>query len=396
MSPVSHSRRKRLSSGSLLASLLLCVAGRYRRPLDLAAVDAIGTGVVLDGTGALGSSRLGCEGVAVDGEWTVTASGVLDGRCSDAADCASSTTALTVALTLTLALSVALTLTLALSVTLTLTLALSVALTLTVALVLSVSLVLSVALPLTLSVTLTLALTLAVTLALSLIGLALTAIAVLTVVLTLFGSSIGGNCKVLAVLLRSSLSDRHQDRLVVGGTRHGADAVVASGKTAVNDCLKVTLAVSGIVDTLEEGKLLGIKRLLGVEAVARVLDGDVGVADDLALAIELLRGTVVCAGGVGEGTKLHVLELDLDVESGLGLDDIAVLGVYDDGGDHVVNTGDISHGWRRELSALEFQISPVSEDLRIPLQDPPRTCRPLVSSLPLHSLMKLAWSLEDS
>ena len=183
---------------------------------------------------------------------------------------------------------------------------------------------------------------------------------------------------------------------MVGGTRHGADAVVASGKTAVNDCLKVTLAVSGIVDTLEEGKLLGIKRLLGVEAVARVLDGDVGVADDLALAIELLRGTVVCAGGVGEGTKLHVLELDLDVESGLGLDDIAVLGVYDDGGDHVVNTGDISHGWRRELSALEFQISPVSEDLRIPLQDPPRTCRPLVSSLPLHSLMKLAWSLEDS
>lgn len=70
-----------------------------------------------------------------------------------------------------------------------------------------------------------------------------------------------------------------------------------------------------------------------------------GVANDLALAVELLGSAVVGACGVGEGTELHVLNQDLNLESGVGLDDLEVLGVQNNGGHHVVDAGDVTHGY---------------------------------------------------
>lgn len=60
-----------------------------------------------------------------------------------------------------------------------------------------------------------------------------------------------------AVILGSSLGDGHEDGLMVGGRGHGADTVEASGKTASDNSLQASVAISSIVDSLEEGKGVG-------------------------------------------------------------------------------------------------------------------------------------------
>lgn len=150
------------------------------------------------------------------------------------------------------------------------------------------------------------------------------------------------NSEADAVLLRPTLGDRHQDGLMVGSAGHGAQAVVALGKTTRDIGAELARTVSGVVDALEEDELLGIQGLGGVEVVAEVLDRDVGVTRDLAVG-HLLRARVVRVDGVGEGAEVHVGNKDLDAE-GLALCEIIhVLGVEDNGRHHVVDRGDIAH-----------------------------------------------------
>jgi len=124
---------------------------------------------------------------------------------------------------------------------------------------------------------------------------------------------------------------------MVGRRRHGADAVATAGQAAGDFGLDTTLTIASIVNTLEEGKLGRIKGLSRVERVAGVLDSDVGVADDLASSIEILGRGVVGARRVGEGTQLHVLDLEHNVEGRELLEVVKILGVQDDGRDHAVN-----------------------------------------------------------
>lgn len=150
------------------------------------------------------------------------------------------------------------------------------------------------------------------------------------------------NSEADAVLLRPTLGDRHQDGLMVGSAGHGAQAVVALGKTTRDIGAELARTVSGVVDALEEDELLGIQGLGGVEVVAEVLDRDVGVTRDLAVG-HLLRARVVRVDGVGEGAEVHVGNKDLDAE-GLALCEIIhVLGVEDNGRHHVVDRGDVAH-----------------------------------------------------
>lgn len=145
-----------------------------------------------------------------------------------------------------------------------------------------------------------------------------------------------------AILLRAPLGDRHEDGLMVGSARHGAQTVVALGKATRDIGAELARTVSGVVDALEEDELLGIQGLRGVEVVAQVLDRDVGVARDLAVG-DLLRARVVRVDGVGEGAEVHVGNKDLDAK-GLALCEIIhVLGVEDHGRHHVVDRGDIAH-----------------------------------------------------
>ena len=131
---------------------------------------------------------------------------------------------------------------------------------------------------------------------------------------------------------------------MVGGTDHGADTVVAGRETAGDGGLELAVAVTGIVDTLEEDELRGVGGVVRVQGVAEILDGNVGVTDDLAGAVEILGRGVVGGVRVGEGAGREVAHLDGDVELLVGLDVLVVLGVLEDGRHHVVLRGDLAHG----------------------------------------------------
>lgn len=140
------------------------------------------------------------------------------------------------------------------------------------------------------------------------------------------------------------LSDGHQNRLVVGSTGHSADTVVAGGKTTGDGGAKTSIAVARIVDTLEEGELRGIQRLVRSEGVAQVLDGDVSVANNVASVSELLRSRVIGVVGVGKGSQVHVGDLDVDIEVLVGLGLGAGHGACDNGRGHVVLRWNLTHG----------------------------------------------------
>lgn len=129
--------------------------------------------------------------------------------------------------------------------------------------------------------------------------------------------------------------------MVLGGGQ-GADTEVTSGKTTSDISGQETLSVTSVVDTLEEGELGWVRRSGGVERVTQILNSDVGVSDNLALAVELLRSSVVGGIGVGESTSLQILSLNSDCEVLLGLDVVAVLGECENRGDHGVLGGNVT------------------------------------------------------
>ena len=130
---------------------------------------------------------------------------------------------------------------------------------------------------------------------------------------------------------------------MVGSTRHRADAVVTGGETTSDRGREDTLAIASVVDTLEEDELLRVGRVVGREVVSEVLDGNVGVADDTALAVEILRSRVVRLLRVGEGSGREVLGVDNNVERLVLLDGLTGLRVLDDAADHPVGGRDLAH-----------------------------------------------------
>ena len=139
---------------------------------------------------------------------------------------------------------------------------------------------------------------------------------------------------------------------------HGADAVVASWKTARDSCAQQTVSVACVVDAFEERKLLWVGRRGRREVVAKRLDGDVRVADDFAVTGEVLRRAIVGGRCVGEGSGLQVLHLYRDGEGGAGFYVVGWLGVGDDGGDHVGCGRDLAH----DCQGCQFAIRPSRKD----------------------------------
>lgn len=68
-----------------------------------------------------------------------------------------------------------------------------------------------------------------------------------------------------------------------------------------------------------------------------------GVSDDGAAGAELLRRGVVGAVGVGEGTQVHVGDLDGDVEVFIGCGLLSSNGTGDDSRDHLGRGGHLTH-----------------------------------------------------
>lgn len=100
---------------------------------------------------------------------------------------------------------------------------------------------------------------------------------------------------------------------MVSGRSHGADTVDTSRETTSNIGLQTTISVSGIVDTLEEGELRWVRRLLSVDVITERLDGDMGMTNDLT-TLQRLRGGIVGVIRVRESTSLKVVDLQLDLE----------------------------------------------------------------------------------
>jgi len=280
----------------------------------VALVESIHAGIVLDVAGSLLGSSLVHKGVAVDGKGTI---GVT--RCRNRGRCAtegtSSVTATSAAVVATLLAIVA-----------TLLAVVAALLTVVAALLAVVAALLTVVAAL-----------------LAVVASVVAAIVVVTSVVIVVATTVS-NSEADTVVLGTALSDRHEDRLVVGCGSHGTQAVVASRETTSDGSTQQASVVAGVVDALEEGKGGSAGRSGGVLAVAHVLNDDVSVADDLALTVDILGRVVVGDVGVGEGAGLKVVDLDRDLERLLSRDGVAVLGVGEDGRNHLVCGGDVTHG----------------------------------------------------
>jgi hypothetical protein len=76
---------------------------------------------------------------------------------------------------------------------------------------------------------------------------------------------------------------------MVGCGRHTADTVVAVRQTTLNAGSEKSLSVTGVVDALEESKLLRVQGLSRVQVTTGILNSDVGVTNDVATTVEVLR-----------------------------------------------------------------------------------------------------------
>jgi hypothetical protein len=168
-------------------------------------------------------------------------------------------------------------------------------------------------------------------------------LAIVTSIVTTVVAAVVGNLEPDTVVLGATLSDGHKYRLVVTGGRHAADTVETLGETRLEVSAQETLTVAGVVDTLEEGKLLSVEGLVLVRVASEILDCDVGVSNNLTVT-EGLRGGVVGFVGVGEGSGLQVADLNGELNGAVGLDNVVVLRASKDGRNHLTGGRDFSHG----------------------------------------------------
>jgi hypothetical protein len=188
-----------------------------------------------------------------------------------------------------------------------------------------------------LSVVLTIVLTIVLSVVLSI---------VLTVVLSVVLATVAAaaaNSEPDAVILSTTLSNRHENGLMVAGGGHGASTVVAVGETSSQISSKKTLAISLAVDTLEESKLLGVGRVGVVDVATHILDSDMRVSNNLS-ALEILGSSVVGVVRVGEGTSYQVVGLDGEGNGLVRLNVVSVLGAGENSRDHVLDRRNFTHG----------------------------------------------------
>lgn len=193
------------------------------------------------------------------------------------------------------------------------------------------------------------------------VGIVVVCVASVGIVVVVVVVCVASNSESDTVILRTTLSNRHDDRLVVGSTGHGADTVVSSRQTTGNVSSEQTISVTSIVDTLEESELSTVKRRGRIQAVAGVLDDNVSVANDVSRAIKVLRSRVVGAVGVGEGASSQVGNLDLDTEVLVGGDVVTVLGVNKDGGNRLGLGRNLSH--RDTVAGTSLLLETVGQSL---------------------------------
>lgn len=150
------------------------------------------------------------------------------------------------------------------------------------------------------------------------------------------------NSEIGAIIQESVLSNRDDNRLMVGCGIDGADAVSSSRETISNVSGQNT-TLSRSVDSLEESEDVGV-RWLGLVEAGQLFGDKVGVTDDLTLSIELLRGSKVGRLSIGERAGLHTSNVHLDRERCVLLDRCITVGREQEfAGRHVLDGRDLTN-----------------------------------------------------
>jgi hypothetical protein len=129
---------------------------------------------------------------------------------------------------------------------------------------------------------------------------------------------------------------------MVGCRVHGADTVESSGETSSDSSFEEAIAVAIIVDTLEEVECLWVWAVGGSQVIAKILDGNVAMTNDVA-ALQVLWCGVVSGLSIGERASNQVGDLYLNVESLVGSNVFVVSREEDNRRDHVVVRRDLAH-----------------------------------------------------
>jgi len=144
-----------------------------------------------------------------------------------------------------------------------------------------------------------------------------------SIVSTVVASAIS-NLETDAIVLGSTLGNRHKHRLVVARRSHGADAIKAYGEATGKISTQQSVSIASVVDSLEEGKFFGIEGLGWVGIATQVLNCDVRVADNLT-SLEALRGRIVRVIRVGELSSRQIGNLDRESHLGVWSHNVTVL-----------------------------------------------------------------------
>lgn len=165
---------------------------------------------------------------------------------------------------------------------------------------------------------------------------------------------------------------RHENRLVVASRSHGANPVDASRQPTSDGGTQTTISITSIIDTLEEGEGIGV-RWRGRVQTPDILDRNMGMTDNLTLAVKSLGSRVIGGLSIGEGACLEAVNLQANVEVLVCWEVLARLGEQDHRRNHVISGRNISHNCSPYYQSCFFVDKPGS-DIPIPLQDPPLIC----------------------
>lgn len=100
------------------------------------------------------------------------------------------------------------------------------------------------------------------------------------------------------VILGTTLSNRHENRLMVPGAGHSTDTVNTCNRQSVGDTsLQVAISITSIIDAFKEVKLVWVWNVFGVKCIKQ-LDGDMCMPLNVSTIIQLLRSSIVGKVGV--------------------------------------------------------------------------------------------------
>ena len=117
-----------------------------------------------------------------------------------------------------------------------------------------------------------------------------------------------------AIILGSALCDGHYDWLVVGGRSHSTDTVIASRETTSDCGPQFTSVIASVINALEEGESGGIKSFRGRQIITKSLNGNMHVANNIAVVVDSLRRRIVSHVRVGEFACIQICHLEYHFE----------------------------------------------------------------------------------